>query len=121
MAIRLMSLRGVPEDELEEICKLLDKNKISYYETPAGNWFISAGAIWLTDKNQLAQTQKLLSAYQHQRRQQAREKYNERRQKGEQQSFIDRILDNPLQFIAYLIIILFVLYISLKPFIDFGQ
>lgn len=121
MAIRLMSLRSVPEDELQEIRQLLDNNNISYYETPASNWLISAGAIWITDKDQLPQAQTLLSAYQHQRSQQAREKYHDRRQKGEQQSVIDRILDNPLQFIAYLIIILFVLYVSLMPFVDFGQ
>ena len=121
MAIRLMSLRSVPDDELQDICKILDKNNISYYETAPGNWFISAGAIWLTDEAQLVQAQTLLGAYQHQRAQQARKKYTARRKKGEQESVFDRILDNPLQFIAYLIIILFVLYVTLMPFIDFGQ
>lgn len=121
MAIRLMSLRGVPDDELQEICKLLDKNNISYYETPPGNWYISAGAIWLTDENQLPQAQTLLGTYQQQRAQQARKNFTDRRKKGEQESIIDRIIDNPLQFIVYLIIILFVLYVSLMPFIDFGR
>ena len=121
MAIRLMSMRGVPDDELEEICALLDQHNISHYETAPGNWLISAGAIWLTDQDQLPQARTLLYTYQHRRGQQSREEYINRRQKGEQESVFDRIIENPVRFIAYLAIIVFILYISVKPFLDFGQ
>jgi len=121
MAIRLMSLRSVPDDELEEICALLDKHTISYHVSPPGNWYISAGAIWLNDQNQLQQAQALLNSYQQQRSQQAHDEFVESRQKGEQAGIIDRIIENPVRFIGYLIIIGFILYITLMPFIDFGK
>jgi hypothetical protein len=121
MAIRLMSLRGVPDDELEDICALLDEHAISYYVSPPGNWFISAGAVWLDDQGQLSQAHSLLNDYQHQRSQQARKEYADRRQKGEQQGIFDRLMHNPVQFIIYLAFIIFILYFSIKPFLDFGQ
>ena len=121
MATHLMSMRGVPEDEMEEICALLDQNNISHYVTTPGNWMISAGAIWITDHEQLSQAHELLNEYQQQRQQKAKEEYIRSRLSGEQASLLDRIIDNPLRFIGYLVIIIFILYISLIPFIDFGQ
>ncbi|MEA1890906.1 MAG: DUF6164 family protein [Pseudomonadota bacterium] len=121
MAVRLMSLRSVPDDELDEICMLLDEHHISHYETPPSNWLISAGAIWLNDRDQLSQAHSLLNDYQHQRSQQARKEYAERRQKGEQEGVFDRLMQNPVQFIIYLAFIIFILYFSVKPFLDIGQ
>ena len=121
MAIRLMSLRGVPDDELDEICTLLDEHNISHYETPPGNWLISAGAIWLNDQDQLQQANTLLNSYQQQRSQQAREDYADRRQKGEQEGAFDRLMHNPVKFIIYLAFVVFILYFSIKPFLDLGD
>ncbi|MGB5224278.1 MAG: DUF6164 family protein [Arenicellales bacterium] len=121
MAIHLMSMRGVPEDEQEEICALLDQNNISHYVTAPGNWMISAGAIWLTDQQQLPEAHTLLNEYQQQRRQKAQEEYSRSRLNGEQESLLERILEHPLRFIGYLAIIIFILYVSLMPFVDFGQ
>ncbi|GMR06194.1 MAG: hypothetical protein BMS9Abin25_0778 [Gammaproteobacteria bacterium] len=121
MAIRLMSMRGVPDDELDDICVLFDKNAISYYVTPPGNLFISAGALWLDDESQLQQAHALLNSYQQQRSQRAQDEFAESRQKGEQAGIFDRIFENPVRFIGYLIILGFVLYISVMPFLDFGK
>ncbi len=121
MAIRLMSLRGVPDDEREDICVLFDTHTISYYVTPPGNWFISAGAIWLNDEDQLQQAHALLNAYQQQRRQRIQDEFAESQQKGEQRGIFERILENPVRFIGYLIILGFVLYVSVMPFLDFGK
>lgn len=121
MAIRLMSLRGVPDDELEEICALLDEHNITYYMTQAGNWLISAGAIWLTDKDQLHLARQLLNDYQHQRCVKAREEYHQSQRSSVLAGIYERIIENPLRFIAYLAIIIFVLYVSVMPFLDYGQ
>ncbi len=121
MAIRLMSLRGVPEDELEGICELFDKHVISYHVTPPGNWFISAGAIWLDDHKQLTQAHALLNAYQQERRQHALDEYTESRNRGEQTTLLDRIIEHPVRFVAYIIVIGFILYISVVPFVDLGN
>jgi hypothetical protein len=121
MAVRLMSLRNVPDDELDDICTLLDEHNISHYETPPSNWLISAGAIWLNEQDQLQQAYNLLNDYQHQRSQQAQEEFADRQEKGEQESIFDRMMQNPVQFIIYLAFIIFILYFSVKPFLDFGK
>lgn len=121
MAIRLMSLRGVPDDELDDICVLFDKHEISFYVTPPGNWFISAGAIWLENHGQLQQAYDLLNTYQQQRRQRTQNEFAESRKKGWLVGVIEKIIENPVRFIGYLIIIGFILYISVIPFIDFGR
>jgi len=121
MAIRLMSLRGVPDGELDDICSLFDERTISYHLTAPSNWHISAGAIWLDDSSQLEQAYALLNDYQQQRRQQAQQALTESLENGEQAGLFDRIIKNPMRFIGFLIVLGFVLYISLVPFIDFGR
>ena len=121
MATHLMSMRGVPEDEMEEICALLEEHGISHYVTEPGNWMISAGAIWLNDQEQLPQAHALLNEYQQQRSQKAQEEYSQSRLRGEQPSLLERIIENPVRFIGYLAIIIYILYISLMPFVDFGK
>ncbi len=116
-----MSLRGVPDDELDDICALFDEHTISYYMTPPSNWLISAGDLWLNDHGQLEQAHALLNSYQQQRSQRVQDEFAESRQKGEQAGIFDRIIENPVRFIGYLIILGFLLYISIIPFLDFGK
>lgn len=121
MAIRLISTRGMPEDELEEICAVLEQHNIAYVVTPPGNWLISAGSILLTDDQQLSQARELMLAYQQQRAEQQRKDYIERCSRGEQENITRRIAKTPLLFIGYLVIIIFILYLSIKPFFDLGN
>jgi len=51
MAVQLFKLKGVPEDEAEDIRNLLTNHYIDHYETPAGNWGISMPAIWLNKES----------------------------------------------------------------------
>ena len=41
----LLSPRGVPEDEAEEIDALLSEHGIDHYLVPPGNWGISGGGM----------------------------------------------------------------------------
>ncbi|MEE3087569.1 MAG: DUF6164 family protein, partial [Pseudomonadota bacterium] len=41
MAKLLFRMRDVPDDEAEEVRELLTQNKITFFETFAGNWGIS--------------------------------------------------------------------------------
>lgn len=121
MAIKIFSLKQVPEDEAEEIRALLTDNHIDHYETPAGNWAISAAAIWLKDEGQAPQARLLIDQYQQERVIRVREEYARLKQAGSQRTFIDVVRDNPRQFFVYLIAILAVLYLSTMPFIGMGQ
>ncbi len=118
MSTQLVNLRGVPDDEADDIRQLLDANDIAFYETSAGNWGVSMPAIWLTEDYQIATAKRLLQAYQAERAEQARGEYQQLKAKGEHRTLADEIRDNPLRFAAYLAVAALVLLFSVKPFID---
>lgn len=118
MSIQLMTLRGVPDDEANDIRELLAANEIEYYETPAGNWGVSMPAIWLTQEYQVATAKRLVQSYQAERATRVRGEYEHLKAKGESRTLVDAIKDNPVRFAAYLAIASLVLFFSIKPFID---
>jgi len=119
MAVKLFKLRHVPEDEAEEIRLLLLENGIDFYETEAGGWGISVPAIWIHDDNRLAQASALIDAYQQERTTRVRAEYRQLKDKGHHQTVADKIRQKPIQFILFFLMTLFILYVSLAPFIDF--
>jgi len=121
MPVKLFLLRGVPDDETEEVRELLTHEGIDYYETPAGNWGVSAPAIWLNDASQLAKAKSLIEQYQSERTIRMRTEYEQRKSEGKAETVFDRVKNDPIRFILYLALALFVLYISIQPFIDFGN
>ena len=121
MSVILFKLKDVPDDEAEEVRKLLAKNDINYYETSAGKWGISMPAIWLKDETQFEKARRLLEEYQRERIHRVREEYQNRKREGKVMTIVDRIKQKPIQFIFYVAIILFVIYFSIKPFMDIGK
>ena len=121
MSKHLFNLRGVPEDELEEIRSLLLEHHIDFYETPAGNWGISSPAVWLKDGGQLAEARALLEGYQQQRAESAQSEYRQLQAQGRAERLIDRILREPMLVVVYLALIAFVLYVSISPFLSLGE
>jgi len=121
MPVKLFSLRGVPEDEAEEVRELLTGNGIDYYETPAGNWGISSPAIWLNKAGQLEKAKSLIEQYQNERRVRVRAEFEQLRSEGKAETVLDRIKSDPVRFVLYLALALFILYVSIQPFIDFGK
>lgn len=107
MAILLVNLRHVPDDEADEMRAVLEQHGIDFYETPPNFWGISAGGIWLRDEEQHGEAKRLLAEYQEQRRQRAHTEPLPRK--------------HPLQIIFYLAIAAAVLYFSLAPFIQLGR
>ena len=121
MAVIVFKLNGVPDDEANEVRALLNENHLDFYETSAGKWGFSIAAIWLKD-NTLKQTARaLIDDYQHARAARLKQEYDELQREGQLETFADRLRENPLQFVMAVVIILFVLYLSLSPFLDLGQ
>ena len=120
MAVRLFSLHNVPDDEAEDICRLLEDNGIAYYDTPAGFWGFIPPAIWLQDKEQLERARALIEDYQAQRFQTQRAAYEQQCREGGARSLWHSFRDDPLRFLLYLGIILVILYFSIKPFLALG-
>lgn len=114
MAKLFFKLNGVPDDEANEVRQLLEDADIHFYETSAGNWGVSLPAIWLSDESQLDRAQVLLDEYQHARQFRVREEA----QQQPPETFLQRLLNAPLQVLAYGLLILAILYISIAPFLD---
>lgn len=64
MAKLLMHLRGVSDEEADEVRALLARHGIDIYETPPNRWGLTMGAIWLRDEGQLDTARALLDRYQ---------------------------------------------------------
>lgn len=121
MPVRLFSLRNVPDDEADEIRKLLTDNDIEFYETAAGNWNISTPGIWLHEKEQLQEAKAVIDAYQEERAAQQRKIYAQQKCEGNQRTFWAILMDDPLKVIAYIGIIGLILYFSTKLFLSLGH
>jgi hypothetical protein len=108
----------MPADELEEIHALMEANDIEVYETSAGNWGISMPALWLRHDEQLPQAKALLDHYADERLSRMRREYEILKQAGKARTFLDIARENPVKYIAYLVMIGVLVYISLMPFIS---
>jgi hypothetical protein len=121
MPVKLFKLRNVPDDEAEDVRHLLTDHDIDFYETYAGGWGISMPAIWLQDADQLAQAIALIEEYQNKRTVQAKSEYAQLKKEGKHRTVMDKIRENPVQFVLLFFLSLFILYVSLAPFLQFGD
>jgi hypothetical protein len=121
VSILVFKLNGVPDDEAEDVRRLLSTNHIEYYETAAGKWGISTAAIWVYDNTQAQIARRLIAEYEKDRSHRLREEYEELRREGKSETFIARLIRHPVEVLGALAIILIVLYFSIKPFVGLGQ
>ena len=120
MAVLFFSLRGVPNDEAEDVRELLQENEIDYYETSAGSFGISMPAIWLYHQEDLEKIQPVFAEYQRQRFITQRTLYQELKKQGEIGGFLQYTLKQPLQFVIYTSVIVLTLYVSIKWLFELG-
>lgn len=117
MAIQLLRLRGVPEDEVAELHALLQEHEVDYYETEAGNWGISMPALWLRDDADYARVRALLDDYQEARFRRVRAEYEELKRSGKARTVVDLLRENPVRFLLYLVLVGGLVYISTVPYL----
>nr|WP_277816503.1 DUF6164 family protein [Mariprofundus sp. KV] len=117
----MFKLRDVPDDEAEDVRLLLGEHDISFYETHAGGFGIGTPAIWLHDDEKLDQARLLIDGYQSRRHAEKRAEYERLRAEGGQVTFFDRFRQHPVMVIVLLLFSLFILYVSLSPFLSFGN
>jgi hypothetical protein len=121
MAVILFRLRGVPEDEADEVRGVLADNRIEFYETPPGRWGISMEAIWLKDETQLERARGVVVRYQQERLLRAREAYRRCEAEGDVETLVDRIKNHPILFLLCLGMAALVGYVSVMPFLTMGR
>lgn len=120
MSILFFNLRGVPNDEANDIRDLLTANNIAFYETTAGAWGISLPAIWLHSPDDLPLARELFTAYQQQRTIEQREQYLSLKQQGLQPGFWLHNFKQPVRFLCYVAVMALVIYVSLYWVLNLG-
>jgi len=119
MAKKLIVTRNMPDDEVEDIERLLRENGIPFYLTPAGNWGISLPAFWVESSDDYPRARRLLDDYEAERQQRVRAEYEAQKRAGTQRTIFDEMREHPLRFLITVAFIGFLLYITLHPFINF--
>jgi hypothetical protein len=95
MSKLLLNLRGVPDDEADDVRRFLEAGAIAYYETQPSRWG-TAGAIWIDDGD-VAEAKRLMAEYQRERLARARAERAEAERNGTAETFADVLRTQPLQ------------------------
>lgn len=64
MAKLLFQLANVPEQEVEDVCQLLESKEIQFYQTEAGRWKLGVDALWVVDEESYINARQLIDEYQ---------------------------------------------------------
>ncbi|WP_163557799.1 DUF6164 family protein [Halomonas sp. NO4] len=117
MTVLLFHLGNVPDDEAEDIRRLLAEHGFETYETHAGFWRLGVAAIWLRHASQEAAARELIERYQTERRQRLRQEQAARLARGEQPTLWRRLLQHPVQMLLIALAVAAVLALTLLPFL----
>lgn len=117
MAKLLFHLGNVPDEEAEEVRRLLDEHDIATYETRAGFWGLGVAAIWLRDEAQREQARALIDAYQQTLGEQARREHASLVKRGEAPTLWRRLRRRPIRTLLLALLAAAVLAVSLLPFL----
>ena len=120
MTLLLFNLRGVPEDEADEVRELLAEQDIDFYETSAGNWGMSMPALWLRNVADLEKAQRALINYQQQRCLTSRENYLLSKKMGQEKTLLKAFIEKPFLYCAYLFAMVLVVYVSIRLLFELG-
>ncbi|MFQ5936338.1 MAG: DUF6164 family protein [Acidiferrobacterales bacterium] len=75
MARRVYETGHASAEEVDDILRLLHEHQIRHYETPAGFFGLSPGAIWVRSSADYAKARKLIEEYDRARAQRVRAEY----------------------------------------------
>lgn len=120
MPHHLMNLRHVPDDEADEIRALFQEHEVNYYETPPSFWGISMGGFWVHDAAEAARAKALLREYQAGRQSSQRQVWEEALRDGKGAGVWHQFLRRPVTVMAALLALVFILGLSLVPFLRLG-
>jgi hypothetical protein len=114
MSKLLLNLRGVPDDEADDVRRFLDASGIGYYETEPSPWGITAGGIWIEDAD-VAEAMRLMAEYQRGREARARAERAAAQRNGNAETFGAVLRTRPLQVALTAIGIALLLALMILP------
>jgi len=116
MAKRLLNLRNVPADEVDDVCALLEQHQIVFYVIEPSMWGINGGGIWIQDDAQVDRAKQVTGEYQSQRQARARNDYAAAKAAGTVETFQSQLRTRPLQVIAAMIGIVIAFALIVLPY-----
>ncbi len=117
MSKRLMGLRNVPDDELDELRALFAEAGIEIRETVAGPLGITAGSLWVVHDEQIVDAKRRFEDYQSERARRARAERETELREGRAIGFMQLAKAEPLRVMAVIVGILFLIGLSVLPFL----
>lgn len=117
MSALVFRLRNVPQEEADEVRELLSEHAIDWYETTAGNWGIAMPGLWVNDESELPRARELINTYQRERSETQRRNHELGKLRGDEPTLMQRITEQPLKVAGIVLFCLFILYISINPFL----
>ena len=117
----LLNLRNVTEEEAEEVAELMAENGIEHYRTPVGPFGITAGGIWLREKEDFPRARALMDDYQAERSRRVRAELAQARREGREETFLKQLRRYPLRTAIYLGFALFILMVFFAPVLQLAR
>ena len=115
MSKLLLNLRDVPDDEADDVRRLLDSTGIGYYETRPSLWGVSGGGIWIREDGNVATAKRLMAEYQRERQTRAREERAAAESSGAAETFVDVLRTRPFRVALTAIAIALLLALMAAP------
>ncbi len=115
MAVLLLNLRDVPDDEAADVRALLEEHAIDFYETEPNRWGISAGAMWISEDHDAPRAKELMASYQDERKARVRVELEEARRDGTVESFWGQTRKQPARLVLILFAVAIFVALSLWP------
>jgi hypothetical protein len=112
-------LKDVPDEEAGAVRELLSQKDIEFFETDAGRWGISIGAIWVKDNDDFDIARELIEAFQVEYRKTVQQQFEQDKKEGKVAGFWQLLGQYPLQVMTYMILIIIVLAFTLLPMFSF--
>ncbi|MEQ6917767.1 DUF6164 family protein [Halomonas aquatica] len=117
MAELLFHLRNVPDEEAEDVRRLLDEHGIATFETRAGFWGLGVAAIWLSDDDEKERARALLDDYQQTLGERVRREHASLVEHGEAPTLWRRLRRQPIRTLLLALLVVAVLGVSMLPFL----
>lgn len=117
MTVLLFRLNNVPDEEAEEVRRLLDEHGFDTYETRAGFWGLGVAAIWLRDEAQREAAREVIDRYQQALGERMRREHHELGARGQAPTLWRRLLHHPFRVLLLTAAALGILALSLLPFL----
>ncbi|MFK7854181.1 MAG: DUF6164 family protein [Granulosicoccus sp.] len=118
MSTLVFRLRNVPEEEAQSVRDLLDEHKLEWYETSAGNWGIAMPGIWVQDSSDAPKARSIINDYQQQHSERVRRDHESDLASGNVPTLTSRIQTQPFRMLGIVLFCLFILYVSINPFLQ---